>query len=87
MKAMPKKNGVRHTIRVRPLLDYHLVGTNVKVSRKTIYVATIASNIPDYKERGLVFVKGILLDRSEYRVIDYAIAKRIPQVPQAEAMG
>ena len=76
MKAMPKKNGVRRTIRVRPLMDYHLVGTEVKISRKTIYVATIASNQPNYVERGLVFVKGILLDNTEYRVIDYAVASR-----------
>jgi len=53
-------------MKIKPLLNYHLLGTSIKLNKNKKYKALIASNIPEFKEKGLIFVKGILLDKNEY---------------------
>lgn len=58
-------------LRVRPKLDFRLLGTSCTLSCKEVYIATPAVNIPDWEKGGLVFVgkDGILLHRHEYDII------------------
>lgn len=53
-------------MRVRPKMNYHLLGTEIKLDKTKVYEAEEARNQPYYKERGLVFVEGVLLARNEY---------------------
>ena len=56
-------------MRVKPKLNYQLLGTSIRLNSKKVYRATIASNQPDYKKQGLIFVRGILLDKTEYMIV------------------
>ena len=62
-------------MKVKPKDNYELYGTNVKLSSRHWYNATAASNVPDPKNRGLVFVKGILLDNTEYTTKQQSLTK------------
>lgn len=62
------------TLLVQPNLSYQLLGTNDKLHKDRTYRAIPATNQPDYKKKGLVFVydhhlNGILLSRDEYKVV------------------
>jgi hypothetical protein len=52
---------------VRPLQNYYWAGQTALDSEK-VYEATVATNQPNYKERGLVFIEGYLLTKEEYEV-------------------
>ena len=59
---------------IRPMLDYKLLGTAMQLDKEKVYPAIVAKHIPDWKERGLVFVgdpdtDGILLEEGEYVVV------------------
>ena len=54
---------------VKPKLNYRLYATNISVSKDKTYKATIATNQPNYKERGAVFVNEILLEKCEYTIV------------------
>jgi NMD protein affecting ribosome stability and mRNA decay len=56
-------------MRVKPKLNYQLLGTDIKLNCKKVYRATIASNIPNYKKQGFIFVSGVLLDKTEYTIV------------------
>jgi len=55
------------TYKVRPLQNYYWAGM-AKLDSEKVYEATPATNQPNYKERGLVFVEGYLLTKEEYEV-------------------
>ena len=57
---------VERVIKVRPNKSYELLGSQVKLDKDKVYVAEIAYNQPNYEEKGLMFVGGILLNKSEY---------------------
>jgi len=60
------------TLWVRPKLNYRLLGTELRLDSTKVYPAIQARNIPDWKERGLIFVGedcGILLETGEYEII------------------
>ncbi len=54
---------------VKPNDNYELLGTTIKLNKKQVYKAHIAFNQPDYKQYGLIYVDGVLLNRSEYRIV------------------
>ena len=54
---------------VKPKLNYRLYATHISVSKDKTYKATIATSQPNYKERGAVFVGGILLEKGEYTIV------------------
>ena len=56
-------------MKIKPNDNFRLLGTDIELDKNKIYEAEDASNIPDHKERGLVFVNGILLDKSEYEIV------------------
>lgn len=58
------------TIKVRPKLDYRLLGTEIQLDRTKTYDAVEARHIPDWEKRGLLWVNEILLERGEYEIIE-----------------
>ena len=56
-------------IKVKPNLNYKLLGTNIRLDKNKVYNGEIATNQPNYKELGLMFVGEILLDENEYTII------------------
>lgn len=56
-------------MKVKPKRNYHLLGTNIKLNKSKIYKGIKATNIPNYKKEGLIFVNEILLNKSEYIII------------------
>lgn len=43
--------------------------SNTALKKNKIYSAIIASNIPKYKENGLIFVENLLLDKNDYIIV------------------
>lgn len=56
-------------IYIKPNLNYKLLGTEIKLNKNKVYEGEIATNQPNYKKLGLMFVGGILLNKNEYTVI------------------
>lgn len=61
-------------MKVRPNDNYRLLGTLVRLDKNKIYEAVKATNQPDYKEKGKIFVvvdplTSFLLEKGEYKVI------------------
>ena len=66
-------------MKVKPILDYHVLGTGIRLDSKKAYRAILASNQPEYKEKGKIFLLengnsqnsyGVLLERGEYKIIN-----------------
>ena len=67
-------------MRVQPLNDFRMLGTQIRVSKDKVYDAIHATNQPDWEERGLIFILdaegdligeplGFLLDKTDYEVV------------------
>jgi CYTH domain-containing protein len=56
-------------MKVKPLENYRLLGTPIVLDKNTVYNAVIARNQPNYKEKGLIFVDGVLLAKGEYKIV------------------
>lgn len=56
-------------MKIQPLSNFQLLGTSLTLTMGKTYNATRATNIPNHKEKGLVFCNGILLDSTEYVVV------------------
>lgn len=59
-------------MKIKPNESFKLLGTDIELDKNKTYEAEVASNIPNHKERGLVFVEGLLLDKYEYAVVGRA---------------
>jgi len=59
-------------MKIKPKENYRLLGTYpvVTLDKNKVYKAIIATNQPNYKEKGLVFCDHILLDKNEYTIIN-----------------
>ena len=58
------------TLIIRPNRSYHLASTDIRLNKHNLYQGEIATNQPNYKEKGLIFVMGcILLNKNEYTII------------------
>jgi hypothetical protein len=57
-------------MKIKPLLDFELLGTNIKLDKNKTYKATKATNQPKCDKLGLVFCKGILLNHTEYKIVE-----------------
>ena len=65
--------------KIKPNLNYHLLGTKIRLDKNQEYNFIPASNIPNYKEKGLIFVEieggegcsgsGFLLNKTEYIIV------------------
>ena len=65
-------------MKVKPKLNYKLMGTNIKLDKNKTYNYITAINQPDYKKKGKIFILengnnknsfGFLLNKKEYEVI------------------
>ena len=57
-------------MRVKPTLDFKLLGTDIKLYKNKIYDAMWATNIPFWEEKGKIFVGEILLKKEDYIIIE-----------------
>ena len=66
-------------MKVKPNLDYELLGTGIKLDHTRVYEAEWAINQPDWVWRGALFVQGaagdtsrigFLLEEGEYEMIE-----------------
>tara|TARA_R100000781_G_C4035318_1_gene112038 strand:+ start:338 stop:511 length:174 start_codon:yes stop_codon:yes gene_type:complete len=57
-------------MKVKPKRNYKLLGTSIVLNKDKIYNAVIATNQPNYKEKGLIFVNEVLLNKKEYIIIN-----------------
>ena len=56
--------------RVQPKLNYRAANNDMKpLNKNKVYDAIVASNQPNYKEDGLIFVGNYLLKRGEYTIV------------------
>ena len=55
-------------MKVKPKENYKLLGTSIVLNKNKTYNAVIATNQPNYKKKGLIFVDGVLLNANEYIV-------------------
>lgn len=53
-------------MRVKPNRSYKLLGTSIELDKERVYDAVKATNQPNYKQEGLIFVNDILLNANEY---------------------
>ena len=55
-------------MKIKPNENYQLMGTYpvITLDKNKVYDGIIATNQPDYEEKGLVFCGDILLARGEY---------------------
>ena len=56
-------------MKVKPNENYELLGTSIKLDKNKVYAAVPATNQPNYKAMGMVFVGDILLVKGEYKVV------------------
>ena len=61
-------------MRIKPKENYKLLGTDIVLNKNKTYKAMVASNLPEYKEKGKIFVyvKGdynFMLEKEDYIVI------------------
>lgn len=66
-------------MKIKPNDNFRLLGTDIELDKNKIYEAEDASNIrhtpasmsrrADYKNLGLIFVNGLLLNKYEYKII------------------
>jgi hypothetical protein len=56
-------------MKIKPKLNYNLLGTKIRLNKNKIYNGIIATNQPNYKKEGLIFVNEILLNKKEYKII------------------
>lgn len=58
-------------MQVKPNENYRQAWNyNQALDKNKVYEATIATNQPNYEERGLIFVEDFLLEKGEYTVVE-----------------
>ena len=55
---------------VKPNKNYKMLWTNKCVWTDQTYKAIIATNQPNYKEKGAIFINEILLEKGEYTIVE-----------------
>ena len=55
-------------MKIKPNKNYHSLGTNIMLNKNLTYNGIIATNQPNYKKEGLIFVNEILLNKKEYKL-------------------
>ena len=63
-------------MKARPLYDYKIQGTDIVLDSTKTYEFSHATNIPEWKEKGLIFIHereddpmGCLLNCGEYEIV------------------
>ena len=60
---------MNNTIKIKPNENYHLSSTDIRLDKNKVYNGIIATNQPNYEERGLMFCGDILLNKNEYKIV------------------
>ena len=64
------------SILIQPKDDYRCAGySRPALDKNKVYSATLATNQPDYIEKGLVFCGDYLLGKNEYYLIDIEVTE------------
>lgn len=70
---MPKRTRLKRGMLVKPNLSYQFDMLSRKypwaLKKGRIYRAVHATNQPDWKKKGKIFVGEVLLEKGEYRVV------------------
>tara|TARA_R110002020_G_scaffold467640_1_gene691335 strand:+ start:343 stop:522 length:180 start_codon:yes stop_codon:yes gene_type:complete len=58
-------------MKIQPKANYKLLGTYpvITLDKTKVYEGILATNQPNYTEKGLVFCGDILLNKSEYTIV------------------
>ena len=56
-------------MRVRPKMNFKMMGTSDTLDKTRAYKATKATNQPDWEAKGLVFIGNFLLSTDDYEVV------------------
>lgn len=65
-------------MRVIPRMNFKMMGTSETLDKTKAYMATKATNQPDWKAKGLIFVGNFLLSKDDYDVIGEESKRRKP---------
>jgi hypothetical protein len=59
-------------MKIKPKYNYRLLGSYpvITLDNTKTYEGVTATNQPNYKKKGLVFCEDILLNKSEYKIVD-----------------
>ena len=60
-------------MKIKPKNNYRLLGTSISIDKTKVYTAIVATNQPNFKEKGLVFCGDILLNKNEYIIINAGV--------------
>jgi hypothetical protein len=62
-------------MKIKPKENYKLFGTYpvITLDKTKVYNAVIATNQPNYKQKGLVFCGDILLNNKEYIIVSQGV--------------
>ena len=58
-------------MKIKPNSDFSLLGTGLKIKKGNIYNALPATNQPEWREKGKIFVEEILLEKGEYEIVAF----------------
>ena len=61
---------MKQSINIKPNENYHLLGTAFRLDKNKVYNGIIATNQPNYREKGLMFCGDILLNKNEYKIVE-----------------
>jgi hypothetical protein len=56
-------------MKIKPRLDFELIGAGIKLDKNKVYEVEYATNQPHWQTLELVFCEGILLPKEDYIVI------------------
>jgi len=55
---------------VKPKRNYKLLGTSIELDKNQVYSAVLATNQPNWEERGAIFCGEVLLEKEEYEIVN-----------------
>lgn len=71
-------------MKIRPILSFKLLGTDLSLKQGETYSADHATNQPDWEAKGLIFViadandNSILLERGDYEILPEEASPPVP---------
>ena len=64
------------TLQIRPLKNFELLGTDVRLDRHKAYRAHAAINQPEWYSKRKIFCGGMILEQGEYEILSGQFAPR-----------
>jgi hypothetical protein len=57
-------------MKIKPRLDFELLGAGIKLDKNKVYDVDYATNQPHWETLQLVFCEGLLLPKGDYDVVE-----------------